>query len=555
MLDTPTIQQEAARTLLLRKKVQSSLLEWGKFFAAEKGFSLAKHHAVMLEKLQEAINGTLRHSTTGRLTRNIIISMPPGAAKSFYSSIVLPVGYLAQRKDSKVLACSHTADLIEGFSRECRNTVDNNSKTLGFGLRQDSKSVQVWATTNGGTYKCAGVGAAIAGIRADLGLIDDYIGSQEDADSELVRKKVWAWFISDFHTRLKPDAITVIIATRWHEDDLIGRLLDPLNKFNSPVSPSDWEYIKFPFFAEENDSLGRAACDMGSLGSIPIQTEHDEQLLQREEVKTIVGNRIWPEYFTPAMALGVLRKPPRVRAGLYQQRPAAEDGDYFQKKWLIPYTRDDMTSLMNSKPLIYGAGDWACTDEEEEAGNPDFTCFGPAAMGSDGFLYILPDIFWKQAGPEEVLQNFIALMKRRTFMEFWSEKGQISKSWGPFLRKMMLDEKVYQHITQVTPSKNKQVRAQSIRGLMSMGQVRFPTFAPWWEQAESQLLAFPGGKKDDFVDFIAYLGLGVNNFVKARNSVPPQQASDFAPQRITLGWVKKSHKEQMRLKEPVFGGR
>lgn len=546
---------QAAAELLRRDEAQSDLVAWGRIFAEEKGFQLATHHRVMLQKLQQATDGTLLQSKSGRPTRNLIISMPPGSAKSFYSSIVFPVWFLNRKKASRVLACSHTADLIEGFSRECRNTVEINGRILGYELAKDSRSIQEWATTNGGLYKCAGVGASIAGRRADLGIIDDYIGTQEDADSDLVRRKVWAWYLSDFHTRLKPNSTQVIIATRWHEDDLIGRLLDPQNKYNSPISPLDWEYVRFPFFAEKDDALGRPDSNLTSLVENDIYTAHDDDLLQKPAVVQVTETRIWPEYFTPSMALGVLRKPSKVRAGLYQQRPSPENGDYFKSDWMEGYTRDEYDSLQRKQTLIFGAGDWACSDAEESGTDVDFTCFGPATQDENGVLYILPDIFWKQAGPEEVLTSFIALLKRRQFMEFWSEKGQISKSWGPFLKKMMLEEGTFQHITEVTPSRNKQVRAQSIRGLMSMRKVRFPKFASWWPEAEAQLLAFPSVKHDDFVDFLAHLGAGVMSMVKARPAVRQTNESIIDAPPITLRWMKESDKQERRAKQPLYNGR
>jgi phage terminase large subunit-like protein len=505
----------------------------------------------MLEKLQAATDGTLKHSITGAPCRNLIISMPPGSAKSFYSSIVFPTWFIARKPNSNILACSHSADLIEGFSRECRNTVELHEKTLNFGLRADSRSVQTWATTNGCKYRCAGVGAGIAGLRADAGIIDDYIGSQEDADSKTIRDGIWAWYLSDFWPRLKPNSVQIIIATRWHEEDLIGRLLDPKNSYNSPCSPSDWEEIRFPYFAEDNDLLGRPKADLAPLDKLDVMTTNDEELLQLPEVQAAVKSRIWPEWFTDKQAISVLRVPPRVKAGLYQQRPALEQGSYFKREWLLEYTRDELAQVEKSEHRVYGAGDWGVSEEF----NSNLSCLGGCIVDENKVIYVLPDIAWGAFGPKELLSHYIDFLRRRNPLMFWSEKGHISKAWGPFLRDMMVQEDIYNHITEVVPAKAKDIRARSIQGLMSMGRVKFPGFAHWWADAKHELLGFPGGKTDDFVDFLAHLGAGVVQMLRAQPR-KKETDNDWTKRRpITLAWIKKSDKENKRRGMVRYAGR
>lgn len=547
----PIDAQAAAEAALKRREIRTSLLAWARFYAAERQFTLAKHHTLMLEKLQQATDGTLRHSVTGAPCRNLIISMPPGSAKSFYSSVVFPTWFLARRPQCNILACSHNADLIEGFSRECRNTVDLHEKVLGFGLRADSRSVQSWATTNGCKYRCAGVGAGIAGLRADAGVIDDFIGSQEDADSKVVRDGIWNWYLSDFWPRLKPDAVQIVIATRWHEEDLIGRLIDPKNTYNSPCSPDDWEYIRFPFFAEPGDLLGRPEAELAPIDKINISCTHDEELLKIPAVVKALESRIWPTWFTEKMALGVLRQPPRVRAGLYQQRPAPEDGNYFRKEWILTYTRDEYEKLMKREPRIYGAGDWAVSEEKDS----NRSCFGPCALDEDKTIYILPDITWGSFGPKDLLSKYIDFLKRREPLMFWSEKGHISKAWGPFLRDMMLEKDVYSYITEVTPVKAKDIRARSIQGLMSMGRVKFPDFVQWLPDAIREMLMFPGGKSDDFVDFLSHLGAGITSMLRLAQPKKVIEENLNLYQPITLSWLKKNDKNQRRNLAPKYAGR
>jgi hypothetical protein len=511
-------RQEAASELLRRRRIRENLVLWAEHFGADKGWKPALHHRFLLEKLQAITDGTLKHSKTGLPCRKLMILMPPGAAKSTYTSVTFPTWFLSRWKEvhneiPRILSCSYSSDLIEAFSRECRNGVDAHHGILGYTLLPDSRAIQEWSISNGGTYRCAGVGAGIAGRRADAGVIDDYLGSQEDADSKIMREKQAAWYFNDFWPRLKPLAIQIIIANRRHEEDLVGVLL--------AKQEDEWEVISFPFFAEEDDILGRKP-----------------------------GERLWPEWFTEQQAEEVKRLPARTIACLYQQRPAPEEGDYFKTSWLLPYSRDQYDALMRQNPKIYAAGDWAVS----EAKGSNATCLGGAVLDSDGIIYILPDLFWKVAGPKEVTTAFLEFLKRRNPLVFRSEKGHISQAWGPFFKDMMLKEGVHNYIKEVTVSRDKEVRSQSIRGQMSMGRVRFPVFANWWPAALHELLMFPGGKTDDFVDFLAHIGMEVMSMVRPviQKGDGPEDWESGAP-RLTMGWVKKSDKENRRSRVKYAG--
>jgi phage terminase large subunit-like protein len=342
-------------------------------------------------------------------------------------------------------------------------------------------------------------------------IIDDYIGSEEDANSKLIRDKQWSWYDNDAEPRLKPDAVQIIVANRRHEEDLVGRIL--------AREEDRWEVIKIPFFATENDPLGRS-----------------------------VGAPLWPEWFTTDQIETIRAKPARTQAGLYGQEPAPVDGDYFKKEHMLTYTQEEYKQLMTLDPRIYGAGDWAVSTEE----HANKTCFGGAALDHNGILYILPDLFWKIAGPKEVVSQFTAFLDRRKPIVTWSEKGHISKAWGPFLKEQMLNEQVYAYIQEVTPSQNKEVRATSIQGRMAMLTVRFPGFASWWPEAMRQMLFFPGGAEDDFVDFIAHIGMGLGSMGKTKKPKEATVEDLNRPAKIDFAWIKKHHQREIK---PRFADR
>lgn len=181
-----------------RRAIRSSLTEWARLA----GFEPARHHGLLIREL-EAI-------TRGENDR-LAIFMPPGSAKSTYASRLFPPWFLAQNPTKSVIAASHTAELAEKWGRSVRNLVQEHAQSLGFGIAKDNQAAGRWATNKGGEYLASGVGGAIAGFRADLGLIDDPVRSREDADSELIRERTWEWYRTDFYTRLKPGAAIVLV--------------------------------------------------------------------------------------------------------------------------------------------------------------------------------------------------------------------------------------------------------------------------------------------------------------------------------------------------------
>lgn len=475
-----TPRQKAVHALVARRQARANFRSWCMMVLG--GFRPSQHHDLIISKCQEV--------TDSPVSRFVMLLLPPGSAKSTYTSDCFPPWYLGRKVGNSILACSYKYDLAEKFGRQGRNRVIEHSNVLGYKLKSDSKSAGEWETSNGGRYFCAGVGAGIAGHRADLGLIDDPLGSQEDADSKLVRDKQWDWFLGDFFPRLKPNASIIIIANRRHEDDLIGRLLS-LETKGSPVPPEKWEVIRIPFFPEEGDALGR-----------PVATTVEEK----------VACRLWPEWFTPDMAASIMSMPPRILAGLYQQRPAPEDGDYFKKENFIGYTQDDLLSQEKQGGFkTYISCDFAVSEER----GSDRTAIIPGGVDDQGRLWIFPDIFWKVSGPSETVTALLNMMDRRKPMLTLAEKGHISKSLGPYIEQQKRERLIFGHIEEITPTRAKDVRARSFQGLTEVHKVRFPKFASWWEKAEHELLTFPGGKNDDFVDACALLGSYVHNFLKA----------------------------------------
>jgi len=489
----------AVNLLLKRKAVRRDLNAWCRHC----GFEPAQHHRLLNETLQDVVAGRVR---------NVMFLLPPGSAKSTYISVLFPPWFLRQKPTATILACSYSYTLIEGFGKRCRNLIKQHENVLGYSLSPDSQAAGEWTTTLGGRYFCAGVGAGLAGHRADLAFIDDFLGSEEDADSKIIRDKQWAWYNNDFWPRLKPNAAQVIVANRRHEEDLVGMIL--------AREPGAWRVVKIPFFAVENDPLGRR-----------------------------VGERIWPEWFTEEQAAAVKKLPGRTQAGLYGQDPNPEEGDYFKKEWFVGYRPSELPP--DEELRFYASSDFAVSEEADR----DLSCLIPFAVDHRGHIWILPDVRWHRYGPKELIAEFISMIQRRKPMAFFAENGQIKKSLGPFLEDQMMEEKAYAWIKGITAARAKDVRARSIQGRMSLKTVHFPKFADWWPQAEHEMLMFPGGKHDDFVDALAYTGLGLQSLGKGQIK-PAEAEQPLNPSKpITMGMIKAMDTERKRLSAPAYEGR
>lgn len=406
--------------------------------------------------------------------------MPPGSAKSTYASIIYPAWYLAQG-GAAIIAASHTAELAERWGRRTRNLVAEHSATLGYGLSADSQAAGRWETTNGGEYFAAGVGGAITGRRADLAIIDDPVRSREDADSEVTRNKTWEWYKSDLYTRLKPGGRIVLIQTRWHEDDLAGRVLAEME-----AGGDRWDVVSLPAIAEDNDQLGRAPGE-------PLWPDW-ESLEALERKRRAVGPRDW--------------------SALYQQRPAPEEGHYFRADWLRSYT-----SLPHRDTLrVYGASDYAVT-----ADGGDYTVHVVVGIDPDGRMYLL-DLWRKQAASDEWIEAFCDLVKEWKPIEWAEEMGQIKAGVGPFIDRRQRERQAWVYRRQFPTRGDKAVRAQSIRGRMALQGLYVPVNSEWLPSFRTELLSFPAGKHDDQVDALGLVGQLLDTIMHGQPLPEPEKA-------------------------------
>jgi predicted phage terminase large subunit-like protein len=450
--------------------IRRSLRRW----CVYKGFEPAAHHELIISELERVARGEIDR---------LALFLPPGSAKSTYASVLFPPWYLAQRPSASIIAASHTAELAERWGRRVRGMIAEDASVLRVGISAASSAAGRWETDKGGEYFAAGVGGSVTGRRADLAIIDDPIRSREDADSKLIREKQWEWWRYDLQTRLKPGAAVILIQTRWHYDDLAGRLL--------AEDAERWRVVKLPMEATANDDpLGRA-----------------------------LGEPLWPEWFTEDMRVEAKRDT-RVWSALYQQEPVPDEGDYFRSDWIIPVTNIPPRSEMR----IYGGSDYAVTSE-----GGDFTVHAVVGLDADDNLYLL-DIWRKQAASDEWVDAWCDLVTKWRPMEWAEETGQIKSGVGPFLERRARERRAYCVRTQFPTRGDKAVRAQSIRGRMALGGLRVPSAAAWRNEFVAELLRFPAGVHDDQVDAIGLCGQLLDKMVSGQRKAQagPAKTSGYS---------------------------
>ncbi len=299
-----------------RRLIRRSLTEYARY----KGFKPAKHHRLIISEIEAFLQSD---------DEVLLLFAPPGSAKSTYVSQLFPPHYLAKNPGNSILAATHSVEFAQRWGRRCRNDVAADGHVLGVALSGDSTAADRWALASGGEYYGVGAGVGISGFRADLGLCDDLFGSREDAYSPTIRKKRWDWYVDDFSARLKPNAKRILMNTRWHEEDVAGRIQEQIasGKVRGRV-------ISLPAEAEANDILGRA-----------------------------IGEPLWgddPDWDYPSyLRSRKAETSPMMWAALYQQRPAPEEGLYFQRGWFKRFAPDQKPAALH----IYGSSDYAVTED------------------------------------------------------------------------------------------------------------------------------------------------------------------------------------------------
>lgn len=436
----------------------------GFMFATSPTYQMGWVHAEICSEL-DAFLAAVRRRESPRL----LLTMPPRHGKSEIASRRFPAYALGRDPDLSIIATSYSADLASRMNRDVQRIIDDETYREYFpGTRLYGKDIRTVASGaymrnsdifeivgHRGVYRSAGVGGGITGMGGDIILIDDPIKDRAEADSPTIRNRVWDWYTSTLYTRLAPGGGIIVIQTRWHMDDLAGRLLEAQRSGKGDA----WRVVNFPAIAEEDEPHRKAG-----------EALHPERypLEQLQAIRAAIGSRDW--------------------AALYQQRPAPDGGAIFRAEWLRFWLPKDLPQsfdrLCISWDMTFKDGD----DSDYVVGQ---------VWGRKGADFFLLDQVRARMGFTATLAAFRALADK------WPQaqrKLVEDKANGPAVIDSL--RHAVPGIIPVEPDGSKLARAHAVTTFFEAGNVHLPhpSVCGWVADYVAELTSFPAAAHDDQVD-------------------------------------------------------
>lgn len=502
----------AAELILKAERASLDLIEYAQFMmtdeeepddARKTSFETQRFHRVMAAALEKI--------ELGEWNRLIII-LPPRHGKTKLAKLFIS-WYMGRNPRRSIIFATYNQDYAKDIGRDVLSDMTSARHRLAFPnskLRKGSRAADRMKTLEGGDVFFVGRGGSITGRGGHLNLVDDILKDDEEATSDNEREKAWQWFQNTFLSRrMSKDAAVVFVGTRWHEDDPLGRLIDPENKHYRAKVAARYKIIHLSaiaglYGADAEDPLGRKE-----------------------------GETLWPKRFDRPFFEEIRDGNPQGFAKLYQGIPTAADGDYFTRAMIMPYEPYQLPRELTR----YAASDHALSLSTQA----DDTVLGGVGICKDGDLWVLPETFIGKIPANIMVDRMIALNKIWHPMIWWAESEHISKAIAPFLRQQMREQSSYINIRESSSNKDPLRRAQPLIALASQGKLRLPRWVAWYEKAVNQLLKFPYGKHDDFVSFLSHIGQGLDsiNAPILRRKKPPMVTG-------TIEWVKAASNANKR---------
>ena len=498
----------AAKHLLTLRKAQDSFLGFVQLHHPD--WDIPPFHEDLIRKLDAFERDELG-------VHNLLITMPPRHSKSTYSTVLFPSYYMARDAQRFTMSCSYNAELATGFGREIRQLIESPLTTQAFPdfqLNPKFTAADSWRTESGGIYNAVGIGGTTSGRPANLLIVDDPIKAREDAESMTQRNKTWNYYTSALATRLQPThdnrpAKQLIILTRWHPDDLAGRIQE-----TADWAEGHWEHINYqailtktehtqvlrtalpadhPFFLSKENPDHRTELTRIKALTSPEATRKPTDRLHATQTQT-TELALWPERFPLADLKRRQRLNPHDFASLYQQEPFIRGGNLIKSTWWRTYPAD--LNPTNLHTLIIGV-DTAFKKSE----NADYSVAIVAGMDATGDIYLI-DVMRAKLDYPELKQRLIHLNNR------WRGRGLR----GLYIEDKASGQSIIQDLKRGTGmavipykvgSRDKVSRVQSILPLIEGGRVYLPETAPWLDDFTEETQTFPNGRNDDQVDTLS----------------------------------------------------
>lgn len=439
------------------RAAQKSLLAFTTFTKGD--YQINWHHRAICDAIARMESGEIRR---------LLVFMPPRHGKSELISRRLPPYLLGRNPDLNIIGCSYGASLASLINRDVQKIMDEPAYQKLFpNTRLNSKNIRTVASGNWlrnsdmfevvgtrGRYRSAGIGGGITGMGADWAIVDDPIKNQEEANSRVFRDRTWDWWTSTLFTRLEKNARVVVTLTRWHEDDLGGRLLEQ----------GGWTVLCLPAIKEGPPT----ADDPREEGQALWPGKYDEAAM--EEIKRVSGSKVW--------------------GSVYQQHPTPADGTVFRREWFQNFWRElpaDMELELQTWDLTFSDGE----KNDYVAG---------FLLGRKGARRYIIDRVWARMDFNAQLgsiRSFTAKHPRATLK-------LIEKAANGAAAIATLEREI-PGIVPIVPKGSKIGRAEATTPEWEAGNVVLPhpDIAPWVHDFIEEHVAFPNGKHDDQVDAVA----------------------------------------------------
>lgn len=454
------------------------------------GYRIRPHIEYLANKIAEAV----RDVENGK-SRRLIVSMPPRAGKSTLTSLYTPLWILRRHPEWKIMMASYDSALTTAWARQQRTLIEDRPD-LGVALQRDGGAGGKWSTLEKGGMFATGVGGAMTGRGAKVMLIDDPIADFVSAHSPRIRDNLWNWWLSVAQTRLEPPSLVIVVMTRWHEDDFVGRLLS--REYEG--DPKEWEEIVLPAIADRELGDGSSADPLGRQKGQPLYSplpsldrETEEEAVRRwEKVKVDVGTYTF--------------------SAMYQQRPAPQKGAIFDAGWWRFWTTDPGRATEDGRIKFLDPGGLV--------GAQWLDSWDTAFKASEDSSYVVAQR-WAKQGPNRYLitqkrgrWSFTRTLKE---VELWGDKNDHKNSpFGNFVHKSLIEEKAngaaiidvlrdkLSGMKAINPRTSKEARARAITPEVESGHVYLPhPLDPgneWVNDLLSELRNFPHDANDDQVD-------------------------------------------------------
>lgn len=389
-----------------------------------------------------------------------------------------PAWALGKNPDLKIVGCSYSSDLAEQFSRSIQRTIDSKeyqsifpeTYLSGSNIRTDTKgflrNVDIFETVgHRGFYKAVGVGGSLTGTPVDIAIIDDPVKDANEANSTTYRQRVWDWYNTVLSTRLHNDSKQLFIMTRWHEDDLAGRILK--------AEPQDWTVLSIP-----------AICE----------TEHDGNLHSPRHI----GDALWENRHSKRKLEKQKARAPREFSALHQQHPTIEGGNIVKRDWFRRISMAEFIALRFNEPMHFYL-DTAYNKKKKNQDNDPSGILAACRIRNNIYLYdaqqvwkempdllrFLPDYMEAHEGNKESILHIEPKANGISVVQMLREISTLNVKETP------------------TPTDDKEVRLRAVSPRIECGRV-YIVEGSWNDDFLDEVCGFPSQPHDEFVDILGY---------------------------------------------------